>query len=270
MCAGYNCRSHSNIEYLKIPAETFRQQVDLIFADPDRRAGSRRRLKAEEMEPSLQELLDLQASHKLCSGMLIKLAPAIDYRQVSEEYFGEFGLYPGLEHSWEFISERGTLKEALLRTGNLAQDEDRRAVLLPEQLRLGGSGKENCGESGWQEYIFEPDSSIIRSGLVQKLGNELGYGLVDRHLALLSGAEKVSSPWGRSYRLKEHFPYNQKRIQHYLRRAQAGELVIKTRGFPASTESLRKRFKLQGNRRIILLIVRRGKGHDVAVLEASK
>jgi len=267
LCAAYNNDNWDNITYLQEKAEDFNHKVDLIFADPDRRPEGVRKLRIEDMKPGLEELLDLYFVKKLCRGMLIKLAPVINYRKVEKEFFSNWSKYATQWYSWEFISENGVMKEILLCVGAQSEVIKRKAVLLPAGLELKGNGKEEIAEKGWQKYVFEPDKAIIRAGLVQKLGSELGYQLLDSHLALLTGEQEVSSQYGRLYRLKEILPYKRKVLQKYLREAEAGELVIKTRGFPETVESLRQKFKLKGKKRVIMLIVRMQAGHEVAVLE---
>ncbi|MCF7912741.1 MAG: class I SAM-dependent methyltransferase [Candidatus Cloacimonetes bacterium] len=267
LCARYNCQDRGNIIYLPERVEKFGYKVDLIYADPDRRPQGKRKVNVEEMSPSLEDLLDLFFERKLCGGMLIKLAPVINYLKVEKEYFGNRGKYATQWYSWEFISENGVVKEVLLCIGDQAERYKRKSVLLPAGLELTGSGNEEILEAGWQSYVFEPDKAIIRAGLVQKLGMEIGYQLLDSHLGLLTGTQAVSEDYGRLYRLKELLPYNRKLLQKYLREQEIGELVIKTRGFPETVESLRHNFKLKGKNRMIMLIVRIGEGHQVAVLE---
>jgi predicted RNA methylase len=266
-CAAYNCAKWDNIVYLQEKAEEFCHKVDLIFADPDRRPEGVRKMRIEDMQPGLGDLLDLFFKKKLCRGMLIKLAPVINYLKVEKEIFSNWKKYATQRYSWEFISENGVMKEILLCVGDQSERIKRKAVLLPAGLELKGNGSEEIAEKGWQTYVFEPDNAIIRAGLVQKLGLELGYQLLDSHLALLTGEQEVLQEYGKLYKLKKNLPYNRKVIQKYLREVEAGELVIKTRGFPETVESLRKKFKLKGKKRVILLIVRMQAGHEVAVLE---
>ncbi len=267
LCARYNCRKWTNIKYYQQAAETFQQKVHLIYADPDRRPQGNRKISPEEMQPTLRQLVELYFHKELCGGMLIKLAPVLNYRKVEKEYFGNRGHYAEARCSWEFISENGTVKEILLCLGDQASAVKRQAVLLPSGQILSGSGSEEVAVSGWQPFIFEPDNAIIRAGLVQKLGVELGYQLLDQHLALLTGNEAVSETFGKLYRLSEVLPFNRKLLQKYLREKGIGELVIKTRGFPDTTEKLHKQFQLRGSGKMIMLIVRLTERHQVAILD---
>jgi len=270
ICAEYNCHIYKNISYLQEKAENFREKVELIFCDPDRRPQGRRRYNVEDMSPDMGQVLDLFFENKLCQGMLIKLSPVINYLKVEKEYFSNWSKYATQWYSWEFISEDGVLKEILLCVGSHAERIKRKAVILPSGVELSGSGTEQIETKGWQSYIFEPDKAIIRAGLVQKLGVELGYQLLDEHLALLTGEQEVSEEYGRLFRFIEVMPYNIKKMQKYLREHEVGELILKTRGFPDPVEKIHKKFKLKGNKKMIMLIVRLGEGHQVAVLKRNK
>lgn len=267
LCAEYNCRFHKNISYLQEKAENFGKKVELIFCDPDRRPQGRRKYNVEDMSPDLGQVLNLFFEKKLCQGMLIKLSPVINYLNVEKEYFSNWSKYATQWYSWEFISEDGVLKEILLCVGSQAEQIKRKAVILPSQVELAGSGTEQIETKGWQNYIFEPDKAIIRAGLVQKLGEALGYQLLDEHLALLTGEQEIPEEYGRLFKLIVVMPYNIKKMQKYLREHEVGELVIKTRGFPDPVEKIHRKFKLKGNKKMIMLIVRLGEGHQVAVLE---
>ena len=267
LCAKYNCQFYNNISYLQEKAENYGEKVELIFCDPDRRPQGNRKYNVEDMSPDLGQVLDLFFEKKLCGGMLIKLSPVINYLKVEKEYFSNWSKYATQWYSWEFISEDGVLKEILLCVGSHAERIKRKAVILPAGVELTGSGTEQVETKGWQSYIFEPDKAIIRAGLVQKLGAELGYQLLDGHLALLTGEHAVSEEYGRLFKFIEVMPYNIKKMQKYLREHEVGELILKTRGFPDPVEKIHKKFKLKGNKKMIMLIVRLGKGHQVAVLE---
>ncbi|MDP8221144.1 MAG: hypothetical protein P9X26_07350 [Candidatus Stygibacter frigidus] len=266
-CAEYNCRVYENISYLQEKAENFSEKVELIFCDPDRRPQGNRKYNVEDMSPDLGQVLDLFFEKKLCGGILIKLSPVINYKKIENDYFSNWSKYATQWYSWEFISEDGVLKEILLCVGSHAERLKRKAVILPAAVELSGSGTEQIETKGWQSYIFEPDKSIIRAGLVQKLGADLDYQLLDEHLALLTGEQAVAEKYGKLFKLIEVMPYNIKKMQKYLREHEVGELVLKTRGFPDPVEKIHKKFKLKGNKKMIMQIVRLGEGHQVAVLE---
>ncbi len=252
--AEFNCRAAGlkNIIFLKEAAEQFAQKIDAIFADPDRRPDSKRKVEPNDISPSLDDILKL---NKLTDSMAIKLSPAMNYKtmQLPEK------------STLEFVSENGVLKEILLCTGELATNGVlRKAVLLPQQIVLQNNGCAIAVEPV-SNYIFEPDKAIIRSGLVQECGARIGYNLIDSKLALLSGEKPVFSKLGKCYRIVQIMNYNLKKIKKFCHDKNLGELVIKTRGFPMSVEALRQKInlKLKGDKKLIMFVLRRDKRHNI-------
>ncbi|MFO7895503.1 MAG: class I SAM-dependent methyltransferase [Candidatus Cloacimonadales bacterium] len=253
--ARYNNRQFPQISFQQQRAEDFQQAVEAIFIDPDRRIGGRRLIEAEDLSPKLSEILDLQ---KITPNILVKLSPAMNYRK----------LEISLRHSWEFISEQGELKEILLCLGDFAT-AGKRAVLLPQGHILSATGQQ-VQVGGISNYLYEPDTAIIRAGLVQDLGAQISAELVDPHLALLSSAEEKYSVFCKTYRVLAQMNFNRKQLQKYLRQQQIGNLVIKTRGFSQSVEEFRRGLKLKGSNSALLFILRIGAGHQIIFAELQQ
>lgn len=252
LAAQYNNKNYNNINYLQIKAQEFNQAVDAIFIDPDRRAGNRRLVEAEDLSPGLSEVLSLS---KITPNILIKLSPAMNYKKLEIP----------VEHSWEFISENGELKEILLCLGKFV-NSGKRSVLLPKHKIL-DENLQKIEIAGVQDFIMEPDVSIIRAGLVQDLGYLIKAQLLDQYLALLSSDQKVISEYTKTYRVVDQMNFNRKKLQKYLREKQIGNLVIKTRGFSQSVEEFRKKLKLKGDNSALIFILRIGDGHQIIFAE---
>jgi len=257
--AKYNSSEFSNIEFILGKAEDFNEAVDAIFIDPDRRTDSIRTVRVDNMSPALSDILQLRS---ITSNIAIKLSPATDYSSIKLVD----------THTFEFISEDGVLKEILLILlcfGDLAtQNVTRKAILLPDGIHLSNSDS-SIPVVGIQEFIFEPDPAVIRAGLVQELGSEIGYSLIDNHLALLTGKQAVFNNFGSTYKTITSFPYDLKMLHKYCRQQQIGELVIKTRGFPITVEKFRHNLKLNGKQKAILFIIRLGDDHEMIIAERS-
>ncbi len=257
--AEFNCTTQNlqNIEFMPGKAEEFTATVDAIFIDPDRRSGSSRKISPQDYSPPFSAILELR---KICRNMAIKLSPATDYRKLN--------LPP--DSTLEFISEDGTLKEILLCMGELSTENcKRKAMLLPFNLTLQNSNlKIEVVEI--QKYLFEPDPAIIRAGLVQELGSKLGYNLIDRKLALLTGSRYLPSDFGKLYEVEEIMKLDLKKLHKYVRKNEIGELIIKTRGFSESVENFRNKLKLKGKNSIVMFILRRGDDHIIVLSNVVK
>jgi SAM-dependent methyltransferase len=254
--AKYNLSESNNIEFIQGKAEDFDKSVDAVFIDPDRRIDSIRTLRLEDMSPSLSSILHLKS---ITANIAIKLSPATDYRSLNIED----------AHTFEFISEEGVLKEILLCFGDFAtKNVTRKAILLPVGIYLSNNDS-SIPVVGIHEFIFEPDPAVIRAGLVQELGAEIGFSLIDKHLALLTGKNAVFSNFGTTYKTVTSFSYDIKMLHKYCRQEQIGELVIKTRGFPIPVEKFRNKLKLKGKQKAVLFIIRLGDDHEMIIAEIA-
>ncbi|MCF7858587.1 MAG: class I SAM-dependent methyltransferase [Candidatus Cloacimonetes bacterium] len=246
--AKYNCNKLKNIKFINRRAEEFADVVDAIFIDPDRRSGKTRKIAPEKYSPPLSSVIKLRY---VCPDIAVKLSPAHDYHKLKLPQ----------DSTLEFVSESGNLKEILLCMGKLATKNCQiKAVLLPSLLTIHES-RPHLDVSEIKNYLYEPDAAIIRAGLVKELGNMIGYQLIDKKIALLTGSKMILNEFGKTYNVKQIMPFNLKSARKYLREHSIGNLIIKTRGFPEKEEKFRKKFKLNGTNSVIMFIIRRGKGH---------
>jgi protein-L-isoaspartate O-methyltransferase len=201
--------------------------VEAAFVDPSRRAGGRRIFRPAEMEPSpaAWEALRRRVPH-----LAVKTAPGI----------ADDDIPPAAQV--EFISERGAMKEALLRFGGLRTGPARRATLLPGPVHLDGDEPAGPPEvSEPRAYLLEPDPAIIRATQVRQLASRLRAAQIDASIAYLTAESVVSSPFARSWRVVRHGPFHLKTLNRWLRELQPGQLVVKKRGSPIDPDSFRRR-----------------------------
>lgn len=225
-----------------------RSGFDVVFADPARRGGGRRVFDPSAYSPPWGFVTDL-----LDSTACVKVAPGIGHERIP----------PGVEAEW--VSDDGDVKEAALWSGRLAAAR-RRATVLP-----GGSALTEADDPGTaevvepQEFVYEPDGAVIRAGLVTAVAAIVGGGLLDRRIAYVTGAQEVSTPFARGYRVREVLPFREKPLRAALRERDIGTLTIKKRGVAITPEQLRKRLALRGDAEATVILTRAG-GHGTALL----
>jgi hypothetical protein len=216
-----------------------------IFFDPGRRAGGKRLRSVKEYEPPLGVIRDwLRASQALG----VKISPGVNLEEVN-----------GLDAEIEFISLSGELKEAMLWFGPL-KTTGRRATLLPGRHTLiEEPGKSlDVGEPG--AVLYEPDPSVMRAGLVQTLGGQLGAWQIDADIAYLSADHRIETPFARHWEVEAWFPFGLKRLRAYLRERDVGRVTVKKRGSPLQPEALIHELRLKGEEeRVLFLTHVRGK-----------
>jgi hypothetical protein len=259
LAASYNCEitGLKNIIFRWERAEEFNEFAEAVFIDPDRRNEGRRSVKAEEYSPNWQQILKLNMRYP---DMAVKLSPLFDFRNADLPE----------NSTLEFVSELGTLKEVLLCLGKLSTPGViRKAVLLPSGIILGNDRSNGSEFSPIKEYIYEPDPAIIRGGLVKELARKINYQMIDRRSALLTSTNPAREDFGRLYKVDTILPYSFRKLQKFIKNNNIGQLIIKTRGLSESVESLRKRLKLRGSGKALILIVKLGDQHKMLKLSKA-
>ena len=209
-------------------------RADALFCDPGRRTAEGRRIfTTAAYQPPLAQVL---AWRTAVPALAVKVAPGIAYDE----------LPPPDQVEVEFISEAGTLKEAVLWCGPL-RTAARRATLLP-----GGATLTTAGEppaiplAAPARYLYEPDPAIIRAHLVEMLAIQLGAAKLDDDIAYLTADHAATTPFARAYRIVEALPFALKRLTARLRALDAGIVTVKKRGSPLDTDALARRLRGPG------------------------
>ncbi len=190
----------------------------------------------------------------------VKISPGVN--------LDELASYPA---EIEFISLRGDLKEAVLWFGPFVT-ATRRATVLPgpytlalqaDSLQNPGAGSPHqpalpIREPG--EFLYEPDASILRAGLVETLGAQLGAAQLDPDIAYLTADHLAPTPFARAWRVEDWFPFGLKRLRSALRQRRVGRVIIKKRGSPLQPEALIYDLRLKGDQeRVVFLTHLRGR-----------
>jgi SAM-dependent methyltransferase len=205
--------------------------VSAFFFDPARRDEFGRRLHSvHAYRPPLalaERWLD-RVPHGA-----VKVSPAIDYAEVPAAA------------ELEFVSVAGEVKEGILWFGDLQTDVRRRATLLPGgHTLISAEAGEPVPILSPQQYLYEPDGAVIRAHLVQALGRRLGAGQIDADIAYLTSDKRRQTPFARRYRLDDYFPFQLKRLRHYLRQRGITQVTVKKRGSPLDPQWLERQLRL--------------------------
>lgn len=214
------------------------------FADPGRRGPRGRVFDVDGWTPPWPFVLDLLAGRGV-----VKVAPGIPHDLIPA----------GVEAEW--VSEGGDVKEAVLWAPVFATT-DRRATVIG----VGGLATitdEDDPFTGLARpvrelgaFLYEPDGAVIRAGLVTAVAAGVAGGLLDPHIAYVTGDAAFQTPFARSYRVLEEVPYREKQLKAALRERSIGSLTIKKRGVEVVPEQLRKRLDLRGDNTATLVMTR--------------
>lgn len=231
--------------------ENLRDSPPLVHIDPDRRAEGRgRSLRIEEGRPGLDFLNRLMES---VPGGAIKLSPAANF----------LGKFP--EAEIELVSLHGECKEATVWFGDLAAPGTWRATVLPANETLAGDPLDAlCEIGGLSKYLYDPDPSVVRSGLVNLLAEQLSLTRLDEAEEYLTSEKWCESPFLRGFEVLAERPNNERTIRKAVRKFEAGEVEIKCRHVPINAEAVRRKLPLQGTGKLVLVFARiRGKTRAV-------
>ncbi len=220
---------------------------DAIHIDPDRRADGAKRHDAVQASPDIEVVWRIVRDVEHAG---VKLSPGADFSGIP------------VDHELELISHHGECKQAMIWTGTLAR-VGRSATVLPTGERIEAQAEEDLS---WPERVevragdvlHEPDGAVIRAGLVGVLARKYGLAPLDAWIAYLIGARAIESELLTAFRVIDVQAWSGKSARAWLRSHDMGDLEIKTRGFAARPEDLRRGLKLKGKRRGVLFVTRVG------------
>jgi hypothetical protein len=176
---------------------------------------------------------------------------------------------PGAEV--EFISERGAMKEALLRFGDLHTGAARRATLLPGPHHLDSNAAVGAMPiHGPLAYLYEPDAAVIRATLVQHLATQLGAAQIDPTIAYLTSEQPVETPFARRWAVLRHGPFHLKTLNRWLRELGAGAVVVKKRGSAIDPDAFRRRLKATPGGPALVVFLTRVQGRPWMVIATEE
>jgi len=228
-----------------------RKGVSAVFCDPSRRVstlqGTHRLCHLEALSPPLSWLKELK---KYFEWGAMKLPPTADLSPLLDEhciveYVGEIGECSEATLWWgEAISRLCDQTDYMppFTCATVLHKTGAASTLLP-------TSKPSCRQpfaaacSNPLEWLYEPAPTIIRAGLVEELACQLSGHLLDPHIAYITSARQVNTPFARCYRIVNWTPYNLKHVQAYLRQQHWYIAEIKQRGLPFDTRSLLKQLR---------------------------
>jgi hypothetical protein len=255
--------AQANMQAAGLENRTFFVQADLaqplpfaglpglgLFFDPARRSQGRRLHSVREYRPPLDIIRGWPPA------LAVKISPGVRMDELAA-YDAEV----------EFISLHGELKEALLWFGPL-KTVHRRATVLPGPHSL-STTEPGLAAGDLEEtpkrlvepraYLYEPDPSVLRAGLVALLAERIGARQMDADIAYLTADRLVDTPFARIWAIEDWFPFNLKKLRQALRSRQVGRVVVKKRGSPLQPDALIHKLRLKGDQeRVVFLTHLRG------------
>jgi len=227
--------------------------ADAIWCDPARRKGSTRFQNPDDWSPSLEWVFE--RAQILPSG--IKLAPGMDRSLIPE----------GFEAQW--VSYKGSVLEMVLWSGVLARPGvTRSALILRDGVATEVTGPTDSADQDvgpLQDYLLEPDGSIIRARLIGDVARHYSATMIDSTIAYMTSSHPVSSPLVQCFQVLDTIPYSPKNVRALVAGARVGTLEIKKRGIDVDPAALRETLPLSGSQTATLILTR-VQGRKTAIL----
>jgi hypothetical protein len=245
--AAFNLAPFENAKVELGDAQEFNPDTQALWFDPARRnletkTESRQMVSPSDFSPDLDWVFS-QARLKPTG---VKLGPAFPHELIPED----------CEAQW--VSHQGDLVELSLWFGSLGKSGRSALMLGDTSHQLSAEEVELAPVGELSSYLFEPDPSLIRSGLMGNLANQLGLWSISPGIAYLSGSEVVSSPWLKTYEVLEVLPLDEKRLAAWCRDHDIGIVEIKKRGVDITPEALRPKLKLKGAGAVTMVLTKVG------------
>ncbi len=231
--------------------------ADAIFFDPGRRSGARRIFDASAYQPPLATVQRWRDATALLG---VKVAPGImpdDYAALTPDEV-------------EFVSLDGDLREATLWFGTDGAVRRRATVLAGETavatLTLAhGALLPASRLSEPLQYLYEPDGTILRTGLVTLLAEQLDAAQFDTTIAYLTSDVAQTTPLARRWTIREWLPFSLKRLRARVRSYNPGPVAVKKRGSPLDTDALAHQLSGKGDQPLTVVLTQL-RGRPIAII----
>lgn len=211
---------------------------DWIYIDPSRRNDTKGKVfMLKDCLPNVPENLDYY--FEKTNSILIKTAPILDISAGINE----------LNHikTIHIIAVDNEVKELLwelnkdyngsitIKTVNLTRENTETFEFILDE------NQQQPTFSIPKKYLYEPNSSIMKSGGFEEVGLFYKLDKLQKHSHLYTSDELIHFP-GRIFEIKKCISYSKNEMKNYLENQKAN---ITTRNFTDSVESIRKKWKIK-------------------------
>jgi hypothetical protein len=154
-----------------------------------------------------------------------------------------------------WLLEQGFKDKVMVKTANLNGPEIQKFIFAIDDEKLAFSNYSNP-----QEFLYEPNSAILKSGAFKILGDKFNMYKLHDHSHLYTNKQLLEFP-GRRFKVLKTIPFNKKEI-HKLELKKAN---ITVRNFPINVADLRKKFKIKDGGEVYLFFTTNPKGEKIVV-----
>ncbi|WP_428740287.1 class I SAM-dependent methyltransferase [Tenacibaculum sp.] len=226
--------AEDGLEYLKRTSKTF----DCIYVDPSRRNDAKGKVfLLSDCLPNVPENLDFLFTKS--DTILIKNSPIFDITAAINElnFVKEIYVIAVKNEVKEllFLLKKEYKGEIEVKTVNLLKNNNQEFYFL---LNSNSEVKYLLP----QNYIYEPNAAILKSGGFNEVANQLNVAKLHQHSHLYTSETLVKDFPGRVFKINAIYHYNKKSLKKHITVTKAN---ITTRNFPKTVAQIRKETKLK-------------------------
>lgn len=225
---------------------------DAIYLDPSRRIGSQRKVILEELEPNILYWIDQFFSKS--ETVLIKLSPLLDLKSAIEKI-------PSI-HEIHIVAVRNEVKELLLICKNEMNPN-------PMVKAVNLESEQPIFEFRWKDeveavsefstpgkFIYEPNSSILKSGAFKLTGQKFNLKKLHINSHLYTSDQCLETFPGKIFEVQNEIKNPKKEIEK-----QAFHLLVKN--YPLNTDAVRKKYKIKEGNDFTLIFTQSTSGKHI-------
>lgn len=209
---------------------------DWIYIDPSRRSDVKGKVfLLKDCLPNVPENLKLYFSKS--NSILIKTAPILDITAGCMELENIKSIHiVAIENEVKeilWLLEKGYNDEIELNAVNIQKEKtDSTTFILGEHSPARFSLP--------QEFLYEPNAPLLKSGGVDYLCDALHISKLHPHSHLFTHIELIDFP-GRRFIINDVIPFKKENLKKHL---EGKKMNITTRNFPLTVEEIRKKYKI--------------------------
>lgn len=239
--AKYNYQSlnQTNLNYQATNFETYFQvnptsKWDVIYLDPSRRIDSQRKVTLEDLEPNILEWMN--EFFKRSDTILVKLSPLLDLKSAIDKV-------PQIQEI-HIVALKNEVKELLLICkNNLSSNPKVKAVNLETNQSEFEFfwNEETLVKSEFsipQKYIYEANSSILKSGAFKLIGQKYKLKKLHINTHLYTSNELVETFPGKVFEVSEELKNIKSKLENPA-------FHVISKNYPMSVEAIRRKYKLK-------------------------
>jgi len=232
--ANLTCIQGDSTEILK----NLNRSFDWIYLDPSRRSDSKGKVfMLQDCLPNVPDLLEFY--FEFTGNILVKTAPILDLTAGLAELKNVKAIH--------IVAVDNEVKELLwvlekkyqgplsLHTCNLKKDYQETFSFVQHNQ------KEAVIYAEPQQYLFEPNAAIMKSGGFDEVAVAFGLAKLHPYSHLYTADTLLDFP-GRIFKIDRVVDYNKKEMKSFLEGKKAN---VTTRNFPDTVETLRKKWKIK-------------------------